>query len=70
MESVQIESRGTHVGSNTKTYNGQKIDNGLLGLSFGNYISEENLFAKIFASVTNNFNFKINFNSSELPAQK
>jgi hypothetical protein len=65
-----LNPKGTNVGSNTKTYNGQKFDNGLLGLSFGNYISKEKLFAKRFAIVKNNFNFKINFNSSELPAQK
>ena len=70
MESVQIKPKKTNVGSNTKTYNGQKFENGLLGLSCGNYISKEKLFAKRFASVKNNFNFKTNFNSSELPAQK
>ena len=70
MESVQIESRGTNIGGNTKTYNGQKIDYGILGLSFGNYISKEKIFVKIFASKTIISSFKINFNSSELPAQK
>ncbi len=70
MESVQIESSGTNIGNNTKTYNGQKFDNGILGLSFGNYISKEKLFVKSFASEKIISSFKINFNSSELPAQK
>ena len=50
MESMQIESRETNIGSNTKTYKGQKFDNGILVLSFGNYISKEKLFVKSFAS--------------------
>ena len=40
MESVQIESKRTDVGSNIETNNGQKSDIALLGLSFGNYISK------------------------------
>jgi hypothetical protein len=34
MESVQIESKRTNIGSNIKTYNGQKSDIGSLGLSY------------------------------------
>ena len=37
-----MESKGTNIGSNIKTNNGQKYI-GLLGLSFGNYISIEKL---------------------------
>ena len=33
IESVEIESKRTNIGRNIKTYNGKKIDNGLLGLS-------------------------------------
>ena len=41
MESVEIESKKADEGNNTKTYNGQKFDNELLGLGFGSYISKE-----------------------------
>ena len=40
MESVEIESKRTNVGNNTKTYNRLKFDDGVLGLSFGSYISK------------------------------
>ena len=49
---MQIESKETNIGSNIKTKNGQKYI-GLLGLSFGNYISIEKLFAKSFSGKKN-----------------
>ena len=70
MESVEIESKRTNVGSNIKTYNGKMIDNGLLGISLSSYISKEKLFVKSFAIDKIISNFKINSNSSKLPAQK
>ena len=36
-----------NIGSNIETYNGQKIDNGLLGLSFGNYISKKKQLTRV-----------------------
>ena len=47
---MQIESKVTKVGSNIKKKTDKKYI-GLLGLSFGNYISKEKLFGKSFASV-------------------
>ena len=70
MESVEIESKKTNGGNNTKTNNGQKFDNELLGLSFGSYISKEKQIAQGFASEKIISNFNNNFNSSKLPPQK
>ena len=70
MESVEIESKKTNGGNNTKTYNGQKVDNELLGISFGSYISKEKQIAQGFASEKIISNFSINCISSKLPAQK
>ena len=70
MESVEIESKRTNVGSNIETYNGQKSDNGHLGLSFGNYISKEKLFAISFAIEKIISNLKANFIRSTFSRQK
>ena len=47
MESVEIEFETTNIGNNTKTYNGQKFDNGVLGLSFGSYISKNKRLSRV-----------------------
>ena len=47
MESVEIESKRTNVGNNTKTYNRQKFDDGVLGLSFGSYVSKKKQLSRV-----------------------
>ena len=70
MESVEIESKRTNVGSNIETYNTEKNWQGLLGVSFGNYISKEKLFAISFAIEKIISNLKANFMSSTFSRQK
>ena len=47
MESIEIESKRTNLGNNIKIYNGQKFDNGVLGLSFGSYISKNKWLSRV-----------------------
>ena len=58
MESVQIESKGNKRRKQYQNIQRTKSDIGLLGLSFGNYISKEKLFVKSFTSVKRKFKFQ------------
>ena len=70
MESIQIESKRTYVGSNIETDNGQKSDIRSLGLSVGSLIPKKNQIVWRCACENIISNLKINFMNSKFSCQK